>query len=103
MEENQMTYQVPLLFQPQPEGGFTVTSPVLPELDTEGDTIQQALANVDDALASVLETYHDLGRSLPSAVQVAEGVPRENPPQERSFARPRHSTDPDEGPHGKVK
>ena len=43
-----MLYRVPLLFTPQPEGGFTVTSPVLPELVTEGDTLDEAYANVQD-------------------------------------------------------
>ena len=33
------------MFSPQPEGGFTVTSPVLPELVTEGDTLDEAFAN----------------------------------------------------------
>jgi antitoxin HicB len=33
----------------QPEGGYTVTSPALPELLTEGDTVHEALANVKDA------------------------------------------------------
>jgi antitoxin HicB len=51
---------------PQPEGGFTVTSPVLPELITEGDTLAEALENVEDALQAVLELYEDLGRLLPS-------------------------------------
>jgi hypothetical protein len=27
-----MYYKVPLLLEPQPEGGYTVTSPLLPEL-----------------------------------------------------------------------
>ena len=67
-----MLYRVPLLFQPQPEGGYTVTSPVLPELVTEGDTIEEALANVDDALIAVLEMYDELGRSLPSTVKLTE-------------------------------
>ncbi len=49
----------------QPEGGFTVTSPLLPELVTEGDTMEAALANVQDALAAVVEVYQDLGRRLP--------------------------------------
>lgn len=63
-----MLYKVPLVLTPQPEGGFTVTSPVLPELVTEGDTAADALANVRDALAAVLETYKDLGRPLPSGL-----------------------------------
>jgi predicted RNase H-like HicB family nuclease len=56
-----------LIFAPQPEGGFTVTSPVLPELVTEGDTIDEAFANVPDALAAVLEIYSEQGRPLPVA------------------------------------
>lgn len=56
----------------QPEGGFTVTSPLLPELVTEGDTMEAALANVQDALAAVLEVYQDLGRRLPPNTQLAD-------------------------------
>jgi antitoxin HicB len=33
-----MLYKVPLVLEPQPEGGYTVASPLLPELLTEGDT-----------------------------------------------------------------
>jgi antitoxin HicB len=61
-------YRVPLLFSPQPEGGFTVTSPALPELVTEGDTMAEAFANARDALAAVIELYADDGRALPSSV-----------------------------------
>ena len=43
-------YRLPLLFTPQPEGGFTVTSPALPGLVTEGDSLEEALANAHDAL-----------------------------------------------------
>jgi antitoxin HicB len=63
-----LLYRVPLLFSPQPEGGFTVTSPVLPELVTEGDTLDQAFSNAQDALAAVIELYVDERRSLPAGV-----------------------------------
>ena len=58
-----MLHKVPLVFSPQPEGGFTVTSPVLPEFLTEGDTLDEAYANVSDALAAVLELYAEQGRA----------------------------------------
>lgn len=67
-----MLYKLPLILAPQPEGGFTVTSPLLPELVTEGDTVSEALANVQDALAAVIETYQDLGRPLPASAQLVE-------------------------------
>jgi antitoxin HicB len=60
-----MNYKIPLIFEPQPEGGYTVTSPLLPELVTEGDSMEEALANVKDALAAVVEVYQELGRPLP--------------------------------------
>lgn len=64
----QHAYKIPLNLEPQPEGGFTVTSPLLPELLTEGDSIEEALANVKDASASVLEIYAEQVRSLPEGL-----------------------------------
>jgi antitoxin HicB len=69
-----MQYKIPLILSPQPEGGYTVTSPLLPELVTEGDTVEEALENVKDALAAVIETYEDLGRSLPQNAQVPDAT-----------------------------
>lgn len=63
-----MLYRVPLVFSPQPEGGYTVTSPALPELLTEGDTLEEAHANVRDAFEAVVELYTEQGRALPAAI-----------------------------------
>jgi antitoxin HicB len=62
------TYRIPLVFTPQPEGGYTVTSPALPELITEGDTIEEAQANVRDAFEAVLEIYAEQKCALPSPI-----------------------------------
>jgi antitoxin HicB len=67
-----MHYKLPLVFEPQPEGRYTVTSPAVPELLTEGDSVECALDNVRDALAAVLEIYRDLWKSLPSELAVDE-------------------------------
>jgi antitoxin HicB len=66
-----MVYRIPLVFTPQPEGGYTVTSPVLPELLTEGDTLEEAQANVRDAFEAVAELYSEQGRSLPASISLA--------------------------------
>jgi antitoxin HicB len=68
-----MDYKLPLILEPQPEGGYTVTSPALPELITEGDSVDEALENARDAFAAVCELYHDLGKSLPPDLAVAQG------------------------------
>ena len=62
-------YKLPLVLDPQPEGGYTVTCPLMPELITEGDTAQEALANVPDALAALLEAYRQLGRRVPAVLK----------------------------------
>ncbi len=67
-----MIARIPLVLEPQPEGGYTVTSPLLPELITEGETIPECLANAEDAFAVVLEIYEDEGRALPPIIQVDE-------------------------------
>ncbi len=59
-------YKVPLVLTPQPEGGYTVTSPVLSELITEGDTLEEAVSHVQDALEAVIETYADLKKPFPA-------------------------------------
>jgi antitoxin HicB len=61
-------YKIPLVLTSQPEGGYTVTSPALPELVTEGNTMKEALAHVHDALQAVVELYEDLGKPLPSHI-----------------------------------
>ena len=48
--------------EPQPEGRFTVTSPALQRLVTEGDTVAEALD-------LVLEDYEAEGTPLPDALR----------------------------------
>lgn len=67
-----MHYKLPLIFAPQPEGGFTVTSPLLPELITEGDSVDDAIDNVRDAFAAVIEAYEETGRALPPGLSVLD-------------------------------
>jgi antitoxin HicB len=62
-------YKVPLRLEPQPEGGFTVTSPALRGLVTEGDTVAEALAHAAEALDLVLEDYEAEGTLLPEALR----------------------------------
>ena len=65
-----MIAKIPLVLEPQPEGGYTVTCPLLPELITEGNTLAEALANAEDAFAAVAEIYEDRGRPLPTSIYV---------------------------------
>ena len=70
--KHETLYKLPLVLKPQPEGGYTVTCPLLPELLTEGDTAQEALGNLPDALAALLDAYRRLGRPVPAALKQNE-------------------------------
>ncbi len=62
-------YKLPLVLEPQPEGGYVVTCPFLPELITEGDTVQEALANANDALEAIIDAIEQLKKPLPAILK----------------------------------
>jgi antitoxin HicB len=66
-------YKLPLVLEPQPEGGYTITCPLVPNLVTEADTLDEVLPNVADALAALIEAYQDLKQPLPAVLQTAAG------------------------------
>jgi predicted RNase H-like HicB family nuclease len=45
-----------VILEPQEEGGYTVTVPSLPGCISEGDTYDEALANIRDAIELYLES-----------------------------------------------
>ena len=61
-------YKLPLVLEPQPEGGYVVTCPLLPELITEGEDVQDALQNANDALAAIMDGFDRLNKPLPLSV-----------------------------------
>lgn len=48
------SFDFTVVLEPQPEGGFTVRVPTLPEVVTEGDTEAEALAMAEEAIRMVL-------------------------------------------------
>jgi predicted RNase H-like HicB family nuclease len=60
--------EIELVFAPQDEGGYHVYAPDLPGLHTEGDTLDEATANAQEALALYVEGMREDGRSLDTGV-----------------------------------
>lgn len=60
-----MRYTYPYELLPQPEGGFTVTFPDVPEAITQGDTEIEAVRMAEDALVTALSFYTDRAEPLP--------------------------------------
>jgi antitoxin HicB len=55
-----------VVLEPQEGGGFTVLVPALPEVVTEGDSEEEALANAEEAIRAVLAYRRDHGIAIPS-------------------------------------
>ena len=59
-----------VIYEPQPEGGYTVSVPALPGCVTEGDTIAQARSMAEDAIRGYCESL--LADGLPLPIDVAK-------------------------------
>lgn len=46
-------------------GGFVAFAPDLPGCMSDGETPQEALANIEDAIISWIEAAHEMGRPVP--------------------------------------
>ena len=55
----------PVVLESQPEGGFVVTFPDVPEAITQGEDLDEALLYAGEALESALSFYVDARQPLP--------------------------------------
>lgn len=58
-------YSYSVILEPQADGGYTVLVPALPEIVTEGETEDEALAMARDAIRLVLDYRREQGLSIP--------------------------------------
>ena len=54
-----------VVLEPQPEGGFSVSVPALPEVATEGESEEEALKMAEDAICLVLDYRREHGLPIP--------------------------------------
>jgi len=52
------------------DGGFTVYAPALPGCISQGDTAEEALVNIKEAIEGYLEAVEELGKPLPVEIEV---------------------------------
>jgi antitoxin HicB len=72
-----MTRTYTFVFNPEPEGGYTVTCPALPGLVTYGETIEEARAMARDAMEGLIEVMLEKAEALPES-DAPEVAPRFN-------------------------
>lgn len=56
------------MFEPQGEGGYHVYAPDLPGLHTQGETLEEATANAEEALRLYVEGLREEGRRIGAGV-----------------------------------
>ena len=66
-------FDYPVNLEPQPNGGFVVTFPDIPEAITQGEDREEALLYAVDALETALSFYVDSRRALPVPSKAKRG------------------------------
>ena len=67
-----LSYKVVL--EPAEEGGYTAYAPSLPGCVSEGDTYQEALDNIREAIQGWLEVAQEFGDEIPSSDILTEAI-----------------------------
>jgi antitoxin HicB len=62
-------HTIRLYLEPNPGGVYTVTSPDVPGLVTQGRTPDEIQANVQEALDALVAAWSKLGRDIPPALR----------------------------------
>lgn len=75
-------FQYAVSLAPAEEGGFVVTCRDLPQLVTQGEDLENALAEAADAMDEVLAAYMQGGLTLPAPSKVHKGEHVASPPAE---------------------
>lgn len=63
-----------VILEPNELGGYTVTVPLLPGCISEGDTRDEALANIREAIELYIESLQADGEPIPSEEAIEETV-----------------------------
>lgn len=73
MNLDQLKLKLTAVFEPAPEGGYTCRFEELPEVFSEGETLEGAKADPLDALEQIMEYHRDEARKhvTPGAVREA--------------------------------
>lgn len=60
-----MSRSFPVVLVPQPEGGYFVQCPTLPGCYSQGETVEESLTNIKEAIELVIEDMIASGEQVP--------------------------------------
>jgi predicted RNase H-like HicB family nuclease len=70
-----MTYNYTVIFEEEPEGGYHVYCPALRGCHTQGETHEEALRNIREAIELYIESLRDHGEPILREDGIVESVP----------------------------
>ena len=70
-----MVIKFTVILEPEAEGGYSVHCPALPGCSSQGDTLEEALDNIEEAMLGVLKVIQQAG--VPVRKETAELVSEE--------------------------
>ena len=69
-----MTKSFRVILEQNENGGYTVTVPILPGCISEGDTREEALANIKEAIELYIESLEADGEPIPTEEAIEEAI-----------------------------
>jgi predicted RNase H-like HicB family nuclease len=60
-----MTHHYTVVFEREPDGGFHASCPAMPGCHSQGDTLDEAIANVKEAIALYIESLAAHNEPIP--------------------------------------
>ncbi len=65
-----------VVLSPEPDSGYSIICPALPGCASEGDSLEEAIANITEAVLGWLEVQRDRGMQTPAETPaiVAAGI-----------------------------
>ncbi len=64
-------YKLPIEIEPLDEGGFLAVCPILQGCHAEGETVADAIENVEDVARNLIELMREDGVPLPPELELA--------------------------------
>jgi antitoxin HicB len=65
ISQGYLNLSYPITLYPEPDGGYTVMIADLPGCMSQGDTLEEAMTNIEEARVAWIETAWECGDAIP--------------------------------------
>ena len=72
--KEEVAHRFKVILEPEPEGGYSVFVPALPGCASQGETEEEALANIKEAIELYLWSLKDDGLPIPESDVILKEV-----------------------------